>query len=80
MAKLTHQQISDEVFSRGYELIDDSAYKSINSRIIIKCPHGHLIETTLADFRKVSLLTQAKFQLNKVIVLLRSIKQPKNLV
>ena len=54
MAKLTHQQISDEIFSRGYELIDDSAYKSINSRIIIKCPHGHLVETTLADFRKVS--------------------------
>lgn len=54
MAKLTHQQINEEIYSRGYELVNDSSYKSMNSRIIIKCPHGHLIETTLADFRKVS--------------------------
>ena len=54
MAKLTHQQIADEVFARGYELIDDSNYTNMNSRIIIKCPQGHLIETCLADFRKVS--------------------------
>ena len=54
MAKLTHQQIADEVFSRGYELIDDSAYSNMNSRITIKCPQGHLVETCLADFRKVS--------------------------
>jgi hypothetical protein len=38
MAKLTHQQIADEVFSRGYELIDDSGYSNMNSRITIKCP------------------------------------------
>ena len=54
MAKLTHQQIADEVFARGYELIDDSNYTNMNSRIVIKCPQGHLIETCLADFRKVS--------------------------
>ena len=54
MAKLTHQQIADEVFSRGYELVDDSGYSNMNSRIIIKCPQGHLVETCLADFRKVS--------------------------
>ena len=51
MAKLTHQQIADEVFSRGYELVDDSAYSNMNSRITIKCPQGHLVETCLADFR-----------------------------
>ena len=54
MAKLTHQQIADEVFSRGYELIDDTGYSNMNSRITIKCPKGHLVETCLADFRKTS--------------------------
>lgn len=54
MAKLTHQQIADEVFSRGYELVDASAYTNMNSRIVIKCPHGHLIEASLADLRRVS--------------------------
>ena len=54
MAKLTSQQISEEVFSRGYELVDCGDYKNMNSRIIVKCPKGHLIETCLADLRKVS--------------------------
>ena len=35
MAKLTHQQIADEVFSRGYELIDDAGYSNMNSRITV---------------------------------------------
>ena len=54
MAKLTHQQIASEIFSRGYKLIDDSNYINMNSRIVIKCPQGHLIETCLADFRRAS--------------------------
>lgn len=54
MAKLTHQQIFDEIASQGYELVDDKAYTNMNSRIIIKCPHNHLIETSLSDFRRVS--------------------------
>ena len=54
MAKLTHQQIADEVFAQGYELVDDSKYTSLNSNIIIRCPQGHLIETSLANFRRPS--------------------------
>lgn len=54
MAKLTNEQIAEELKQKGYELIDASEYKSMASRIIIKCPQGHLIETTLADFRKAS--------------------------
>lgn len=54
MAKLSHQQIAEEIYSRGYELVDDSNYTNMNSRIVVKCPHGHLVETCLADFRKVS--------------------------
>lgn len=54
MGKLSHKQIAEEIFSRGYELVDDSNYTNMNSRITIKCPQGHLVETCLADFRKVS--------------------------
>lgn len=54
MAKLTHQQIADELFAQGYELVDDSNYTSLNSNIIIRCPQGHLIETSLANFRRPS--------------------------
>lgn len=54
MARLTHEQINQEVFERGYELIDDSKYTSLNSPIVVKCPHGHLVQTCLNDFRRVS--------------------------
>lgn len=54
MARLTHQQIYDEIKQAGYELIDDSKYTNMQSRIVIKCPKGHLIETCLADFRHPS--------------------------
>ena len=54
MAKLSHNQIIEELVTKKYELIDDSEYKSLNSRIIIKCPQGHMIEATLGDFRKPS--------------------------
>lgn len=54
MARLTHQQIYDEIAAAGYELIDDSGYVNMQSRIIIKCPQGHLIETCLGDFRRPS--------------------------
>lgn len=54
MARLTHDQILAEVRAAGYSLIDDSNYTSMQSRIIIECPKGHLIETCLADFRKAS--------------------------
>lgn len=54
MARLTHQQITDEIQKMGYELVDDSKYTSMQSRIVIRCPQGHLIETCLADFRRPS--------------------------
>ena len=54
MGRLTHEQIAAELISSGYKLIDDSQYTSMQSRITIECPKGHLIETCLADFRKPS--------------------------
>ena len=54
MARLSHEQIAGEIAAQGYSLVDDSDYKSLNSFIKIKCPKGHLIETTLGNFRHVS--------------------------
>lgn len=54
MAKLTHDQIVQEVESRGYTLVNDDNYSNMSSRIVVKCEKGHLIETCLADFRRAS--------------------------
>lgn len=54
MAKLSHAKIVEEVTAKGYTLIDDSSYVNLQSTIIIRCPQGHLIQTTLADFRHPS--------------------------
>jgi hypothetical protein len=54
MAKLTHEQIANEIEKLGYKLIDDSNYTSMNSRIVVECEKGHVIETSLADMRKPS--------------------------
>ena len=54
MGRLSHQQVADELFAQGYELVDDSNYTTLNSNIIIRCPQGHLIETSLANFRRPS--------------------------
>lgn len=54
MAKLNEEQIKEELQKKQYTLIDASNYKNMNSRITIKCPHGHLIETSMAEFRHPS--------------------------
>lgn len=54
MGKLSHQQIADEIKEKGFELIDDTDYTNMTSRIIVKCGKGHLSETSLADFRHPS--------------------------
>lgn len=54
MAKLTHQQIADEVKKLGYTLISDEGYVNMQSRIKVECSKGHLIETCLADLRRPS--------------------------
>ena len=54
MAKITHEQLEKELAAKGYTLVDDSNYSNMNSFISIRCEHGHLIQTTLADFRRAS--------------------------
>lgn len=54
MARLNHEQIVGEVAAQGYSVIDDSNYSTLNSEILIKCPKGHQIYTSLANFRRPS--------------------------
>lgn len=54
MPRITHEQIEKEIAAKNYTLVDDSNYTNMNSFISIRCPEGHLIETTLADFRRAS--------------------------
>lgn len=59
MAKLPHEQLEDEIKQLGYTLVGDKNYSNILSRIIIECPHHHLIETCLNDIRKPSFVCPA---------------------
>ena len=56
MARLTTDQIQQEIEQKGYKLLDCSGYTNMNSRIIIECGGGarHQIETCMADFRRPS--------------------------
>ena len=54
MGKLSTTQLEKELQEKDYTLISDEGYKNLNSFIKVKCPHGHLIETTMADFRHPS--------------------------
>ena len=56
MARLTHEQIAAEIKALGYELVDDSGYTNMRSRIVIKCDQGHLIETCMLDIRHPSFI------------------------
>ena len=55
MSRLSQEQLQQEIAAKeGYVLVDGSKYENLSSRIVVKCPHGHLIETCLRDFRKAS--------------------------
>lgn len=51
MGRLSALQIKTEVEEKGYQLIDCSGYTSLQSKIKVKCPKGHIIEVSMADFR-----------------------------
>lgn len=54
MARLSTEQIKEELGKKGYELVSDEGYVNMNSFITMKCPHGHIFKATLADFRHPS--------------------------
>lgn len=51
MAKLSTEKIQEELSKKQFELIDDSEYSNMNSFITIRCPKGHISQTTLKNFR-----------------------------
>lgn len=55
MAKLTNQQIAEEVENLGYEFVEVKEYTNLNSsRIVCRCASKHLLEASLLDLRKPS--------------------------
>ena len=54
MARLSTEKIQSELKEKGFILIDDANYTSVNSDIEIQCSKGHKITTSLNKFRHVS--------------------------
>lgn len=48
------EQVKLAVEEKGYQLVSAEGYQNQNSVITVKCPKGHIIQTTLADFKKPS--------------------------
>ena len=51
---ISKEQRTKEVEDKGFTIVDDSNFKTLESLITIKCKHGHLIQTTLKAIRHVS--------------------------
>ena len=44
MKKLTYEYIKEYMKNEGYELLS-TEYKNNRSKLTVKCPHGHIIDT-----------------------------------
>ncbi len=51
MGRLSQEDIRQEVEAKGYSLVDASNYTNMESIITIRCPKGHCIQTSFANFR-----------------------------
>lgn len=51
---ISKQQRIKEIEDKGFTLIDDSEFRTLESPITVKCKNGHLIQTTLKAFRHIS--------------------------
>lgn len=51
MAKLSVEKIEEELQKKNFTLVDASEYENMNSFITIKCPKGHVSQTSLKNFR-----------------------------
>ncbi len=54
MAKLSNEQIAAEVEAKGFKFIAAPNYTNLSSNIQIECEHGHKIEVSMSDFRRIS--------------------------
>ena len=51
---ISKEQRTKEIESKGFTIVDDSNFKTLESPITIKCKHNHLIQTTLKAVRHIS--------------------------
>lgn len=55
MAKLTEEQIAQELKEKGYELVDASEYTNMRSLITVKCcAKGHIFKTSFENVRSAA--------------------------
>ena len=50
--KISFERLSDNIISRGYELLVNKENYLINKKIIIKCKNNHIWEPTLSNLYK----------------------------
>ena len=48
------EQIQAAVEEKGFKLVDATGYQNQNSFVKVQCPHGHISEVRLVDFKKAS--------------------------
>lgn len=49
--KHSYEYVKDYIESFGYELISEE-YENINAKLFIKCPNGHIFDTTFKKFKQ----------------------------
>lgn len=52
MARLSELEITNIILAKGYKVIDISGYQNKDSRIMVQCPHGHYVSTSLSSLEK----------------------------
>lgn len=54
MARLSTEQIAQEIEAKGFIVLDIEQYENTKSPIVVKCQNEHVLETNLFSFRKDS--------------------------
>lgn len=52
MGRLSKEEITNSILSRGFEPVDITAYQNKNSKIMCKCKEGHIFSASLHDIEK----------------------------
>lgn len=51
MGKMTYEEVKNYIEAQGYILLSDN-YKNTTTKLIIKCPNGHIYKTTFSNFKQ----------------------------
>lgn len=54
MARLTSDQITKEVESKGFTVVDSTQYKNLRTPILIRCGQNHTMKASIYEIRKDS--------------------------